>query len=44
MYKCISCGKEISEEQLRGRIRCMYCGFRILMKKRPNVIKKVEAK
>lgn len=39
------CRKEITQEslnQLPG-IKCPYCGFRILFKKRPQVIKKVKA-
>ncbi len=41
MYKCLNCGKSISLEEVGKRIRCPYCGYRILMKERPKVVKKV---
>lgn len=44
MYKCMNCGKELSEEDLKKRIRCSYCGYRILLKKRPEIVKKVKAR
>ena len=44
MYKCLSCKKEIEAEELRVKIRCPYCGFRILMKERPKVVKKIMAR
>ena len=41
-YKCFNCGKEISHENVRKRVRCVYCGSKILFK--PRTIKtKVEA-
>jgi DNA-directed RNA polymerase subunit P len=43
MYRCFGCGKDISEEQLKGRIRCPYCGNRVLMKKRPEIPRKLKA-
>ncbi|MBW2987003.1 DNA-directed RNA polymerase subunit P [Candidatus Woesearchaeota archaeon] len=33
-YKCFECGKEINEDYLRKKIRCPYCGGRILFKPR----------
>lgn len=43
MYRCLNCGKEISAEDVKKRIRCPFCGYRILMKKRSKVERKVEA-
>ncbi len=40
-YKCINCKKDV--ENIEGPIRCPYCGQRILVKKRPEVIKTVPA-
>jgi len=34
MYKCINCGREF-EDDLR-RVRCQFCGYRILRKVRPK--------
>ncbi len=41
-FKCISCGKVT--EKLEGRIRCPYCGYRIFMRERPKIVKKVKAR
>jgi DNA-directed RNA polymerase subunit RPC12/RpoP len=42
MYKCINCGKEVKIElKTAKKIICPYCGYRILRKARPRVIKKV---
>ena len=42
MYKCIKCKKVVSK--LEDKIRCPYCGFRIFVKVRPKVTKRVQAK
>lgn len=44
MYKCVNCGKEVSGEELSKRIRCPFCGYRILLKKRPEIVKKVKSR
>ncbi len=41
MYKCLGCGKEVEISELDRRIRCPYCGYRILVKERAKVVKKV---
>lgn len=33
-YKCFSCSKIVGEEYLRKKVRCPYCGSRILFKPR----------
>ena len=40
-YKCIYCKKEVKE--IESRVRCVYCGQRILTKVRPEVAKTVKA-
>jgi len=35
-YKCLNCGKEVNIDSLNRKIRCPYCGGRILYK--PKVI------
>jgi len=41
MYKCLECGKEIEEKQIRDKVRCPFCGFRIITKETPKTVKKV---
>jgi DNA-directed RNA polymerase subunit RPC12/RpoP len=41
MYKCLSCKKEITEQE--DKIRCPYCGFRVYSKMRPEIDKRVRA-
>jgi len=33
-YKCFSCGKAISDTHIRKKIRCIYCGSKIIFKPR----------
>lgn len=33
-YKCFFCGKKVGEEYIRKRIRCPYCGSKMLYKPR----------
>ncbi len=44
MYECLNCGKEVEIEQVRERVRCPYCGYRILRKTRPESPVTVEAR
>ena len=42
MYKCLNCGKEVRFElRTAKKIICPYCGYRIIRKDRPKVVKKV---
>ncbi|MFH1848873.1 MAG: DNA-directed RNA polymerase subunit P [archaeon] len=34
LYKCFYCNKEIAETLIRKKIRCPYCGSKILFKPR----------
>ena len=43
MYKCLNCGKEVETERAKDKIRCPYCGYRILVKESSKNIKKVDA-
>ncbi len=38
-YKCIQCEKEVSPEYLRSKVRCPYCGSKILYKERTATTK-----
>jgi len=42
-YKCFFCNRTISEDQVKRRVRCVYCGSKILFKSR-NVSTKVKAR
>ena len=33
-YKCFGCNKEVSPDYLRKRVRCPYCGSKIVFKMR----------
>lgn len=33
-YKCFSCGKKVESTYVRKRVRCPYCGSKILFKPR----------
>ena len=43
MYKCLNCGKEIDLKQVREKIRCPYCGYKIITKETPKTVIKVKA-
>jgi len=44
IYKCLNCAKEIKLDQLNERIRCPFCGYRIVVKARPKSPVTVPAK
>lgn len=43
LYKCFNCEKEIKEDYVKKKIRCPYCGSKILYKPR-TVSSKVKAR
>lgn len=44
MYRCILCGKDVEIDIINvKRVQCPFCGNRVLEKKRPNIIKRVNA-
>lgn len=44
MYSCIRCGTATSNDELirLPEIKCI-CGFRVFVKMRPNIIKRIKA-
>lgn len=40
MWACVHCGKQVEKVEV---VKCPYCGYRILQKVRPPVVKKVKA-
>ena len=46
-YECVRCGAKVtvSELELRGGgVKCTFCGYRVLKKLRPPVVKRVRAR
>ena len=39
-YKCFNCDKIVTKEQMRKRVRCIYCGYKVVFKtrSRPSVV------
>jgi len=47
VYECVRCGAMVYTDELElrgGGVKCTYCGFRVLKKIRPPVVKRVKAK
>jgi DNA-directed RNA polymerase subunit RPC12/RpoP len=45
MYVCIDCGREVKVDLKTARkIQCPFCGYRILKKTRPQIVRRVEAR
>lgn len=42
-YKCFLCGKKIKQEYIKKKVRCPYCGSKILYKSR-TVTSEVKAR
>lgn len=42
-YRCFQCHKEVKADYLRKKVRCPYCGSKIIFKPR-NTITKVVAR
>jgi DNA-directed RNA polymerase subunit RPC12/RpoP len=46
-YECVRCGANVPSEELEmrgGEIKCIICGYRILKKVKPPVVKRIPAK
>jgi DNA-directed RNA polymerase subunit RPC12/RpoP len=47
VYECMRCGAKVSSDELElrgGETKCTVCGYRILKKIRPPVVKRIPAK
>ncbi|EOD42585.1 DNA-directed RNA polymerase, subunit P [Candidatus Nanobsidianus stetteri] len=42
-YICINCKRIIDGETALKKVKCIYCGSKILVKLRSNTIKKIKA-
>ncbi len=43
-YVCLNCSKAVEWDQIKDRIRCPWCGYRVVQKARPKTVAKVPAK
>lgn len=44
-YECAKCGAIVSSEELDlrgGGVKCTYCGYRVLKKIRPPIVKRIK--
>jgi DNA-directed RNA polymerase subunit RPC12/RpoP len=47
VYECVRCGAKVAIDELKlrgGGVKCTVCGYRVLKKKRPPVVKRVPAR
>jgi len=47
VYECVKCGAKVETDELElrgGGVKCTICGYRVLKKIRPPVVKRVAAK
>lgn len=47
VYECVRCGAKVPSEELEmrgGETKCIVCGYRILRKVKPPVVKRIQAK
>ncbi|MCK5628383.1 hypothetical protein KAI12_02860 [Candidatus Bathyarchaeota archaeon] len=46
VFECIRCGAKVPSEEIElrgGEVKCIICGYRILKKIKPPVVKRVKA-
>jgi len=47
VYECVRCGAKVETDELElrgGGVKCTICGYRVLKKLRPPVVKRVHAR
>lgn len=47
VYECVRCGAKVAIDELKlrgGGVKCTECGYRVLKKQRPPVVKRVRAR
>jgi len=46
IYECISCGQHLTADQLAmtPEIKCPFCGYRVLRKARPPIVKRIKGR
>jgi len=46
VYECVRCGAKVTTDEIKlrgGEVKCTICGYRVLKKIRPPVVKRVSA-
>jgi len=46
-YECVKCGAVVALKELElrgGGVKCTHCGYRVLKKIRPPVVKRIKAR
>lgn len=46
VYECVRCGAHVLSDEIElrgGRVKCTVCGYRVLKKIRPPVVKRLPA-
>ncbi|MFH1399916.1 MAG: DNA-directed RNA polymerase subunit P [Nanoarchaeota archaeon] len=38
-YKCFLCNKAVSDNYIKKRVRCIYCGSKMIFKSRSSITK-----
>jgi len=47
VYECVRCGAKVTPDEIKlrgGGVKCTVCGYRVLKKIRPPVVKRVSAR
>jgi len=47
VYECVKCGAKVPLDELDlrgGKVKCIICGYRVLKKVRPPIVKRVQSK
>ena len=44
LYQCMKCGAMVRSTDLELGIRCPFCRYRVLMKVRPPIVKRIKAR
>jgi DNA-directed RNA polymerase subunit RPC12/RpoP len=47
VYECVRCGAKVTTDEIKlrgGEVKCTVCGYRVLKKIRPPVVKRVSAR
>ena len=44
VYECVRCGSKVTTDEIKlrgGEVKCTICGYRVLKKIRPPIVKRV---
>ena len=43
LYRCVKCGAIVKSTELKLGIRCPHCRYRVLMKEKPPIVRRIKA-